>query len=157
MTITEFIRLVQAEPAQGTRLGRYTHRLGPPVANRDLVRLRNTRAVPEDLLGVVEKVNGIHLWANQETGTSYFGISPAEAWVPAGVAMYGSLDAIPLPTTWLAISYDVDGASFIVLDTEDGAYYLMDSCGPDKTTQIAHDAASLLDWIWHHRRCPGAE
>jgi hypothetical protein len=104
---------------------------------------------------LVERVNGIHLWANPETGRSYFGLAPVEEWQLARIKMYGNAsDRSLLDDRYVAISYHQDGASFVVLDANSGKYFLMDAAGPDATVPIAGNAQELLDWLWDRRMSP---
>jgi hypothetical protein len=111
--------------------------------------------LPADLRALVERVNGIHLWANVETGRSYVGLAPVEEWELARVKMYGAAgDPGLLDDRYVAISYHQDGASFVVLDVKSGGYFLMDTAGPDTTSPIAGNVEELLDWTWRSRIAP---
>jgi hypothetical protein len=104
---------------------------------------------------LVERVNGIHLWANVETGRSYAGLAPIEEWELARVKMYGPTAARTLlDDRYVAISYHQDGASFVVLDVTSGRYFLMDVAGADATSPIANNVDELLGWLWGSRISP---
>ena len=45
--------------------------------------------LPRDLADLLLRVNGIHLWADLETGRSYEGLAPLEEWDLARVKMWG--------------------------------------------------------------------
>ena len=109
-----------------------------------------TSGVFERLRALVEHTNGIHLWANLETGRSYEGLAPIEEWDLAREKMPGSL----LDVRYVALTYHQDGASFVVVDLVSGKYYLMDVAGPDTSTPIGGTTADLLDWLWKSRIAP---
>jgi hypothetical protein len=137
---------------------RFGHILGPPASPAALDAWAERfphHALPADLRDLVTRVNGIHLWANLDTGRSYDGLAPLDEWDLARTKMYGQgADARLLPDRYLAISYHSDGAAFIVLDAESGRYFLMDSSGPDETCPIGTNVSDLLDWLWKYRHCP---
>jgi hypothetical protein len=108
-------------------------------------------ALPRDLVELLSRVNGIHLWADLDTGRSYEGLAPLEEWDLARVKMWGSDDEAMLEDRYLALSYHSDGAAFIVLNVETGRYFLMDSAGADETCPIGRSVGELLDWVWVHR------
>lgn len=106
----------------------------------------------EDLAALLLRANGIHLWAELETGRSYEGLAPLEEWILARVTIWGQ-DAEPelLPDRYLALSYHLDGAAFVVLDVESASYFLMDACGADTSCPIGADVGDLLAYLWSHR------
>jgi hypothetical protein len=137
---------------------RYRHILGAPASPQAVDAWQNQRPLhplPADLRALVERVNGIHLWANVETGHAYIGLAPIEEWELARVKMYGAAaDRGLLDDRYVAISYHQDGASFVVLDVGSGKYFLMDTAGPDTTSPIGSNVDELLDWIWRSRISP---
>lgn len=151
-------RPAKQERTDETRVVRHAHILGSP-APKEVIDAWQERwpayRLPADLLHLVEEANGIHLWADADEGRAHCGLAPIQEWQPARLAMYGP-DAEPslLPERYLAISYDADCASFVVLDVESGTYYLMDSCGPDEDVPIGSSVPELLDWLWQHRIAP---
>ena len=154
--LSEF--LVNREPTGESRTIIFRHILGPP-ASLKAVRAWQERwpsyPLPLDLQVLVEQVNGIHLWADVEEGRAYSGLAPIEEWQPARLAMYGC-DSDPelLSERYLALSYHADGGCFVVLDVDSGMYFLMDSCGPDKTCPLGASVDELLDWLWADRLLP---
>jgi hypothetical protein len=69
--------------------------------------------------------------------------------------MYGATaDPALLSDRYLAISYNADGADYVVLDTTSGMYFSMDTAGPDETLPIGHNVGQLLDWLWKSRIAP---
>ncbi|CAN5341139.1 hypothetical protein BH09MYX1_BH09MYX1_62170 [soil metagenome] len=139
---------------------RYRHILGSPAPQQAIDAWENQRPshrLPGDLQALVSRIDGIHLWANVETGRSYAGLAPIEEWELARVKMYGpSADRSLLDDRYVALSYHQDGVSFVVLDVESGRYFLMDAAGPDTTSPIASNAGELLDWLWRSRIAPKA-
>ncbi|MFT3768647.1 MAG: hypothetical protein QM820_24640 [Minicystis sp.] len=140
------------------RVIRLGHILGPPASAATLstwLERWPRHPLPTDLKTLVARLNGIHLWAYLDTGRSPQGIAPLEEWNLARVKMYGEGSSHPLLTDqYLAISYDENGASFVVLDVDSGVYYLMDSAGPDTTSPLGSTVDDLLDWVWTHRIGP---
>ena len=139
---------------------RYRHTLGLPASQQVIDAWQGQHPLhilPADLRALVTRINGIHLWANVETGRSYTGLAPIEEWDLARVKMYGpSADRSLLDDRYVALSYHQDGASFVVLDVESGRYFLMDAAGPDTTSPVANNAGELLDWLWRSRIAPKA-
>jgi hypothetical protein len=104
---------------------------------------------------LVEQVNGIHLWADVQSGRAYSGLAAIEEWQPARIAMFGAeTDPAILSDRFIAISYHTDGSAFIVLDVDSGRYFLMDSCGPNETSPLGATVAELLSWLWANRLPP---
>lgn len=46
--------------------------------------------LPQDLVELVMRANGIHLWADLDDGRAYEGLAPIEEWDLARVKMWGS-------------------------------------------------------------------
>ena len=136
----------------------YRHILGAP-ASREAIDIWQAKhplqVLPRDLRALVKRIDGIHLWADAATGRSYTGLAPIEEWDLARIKMYGpSADKSLLDDRYIALSYHQDGAAFVVLDAESGRYFLMDTAGPDTTSQVATSAADLLEWLWRTRLLP---
>jgi len=153
MPLTAFL---SAQRGPGTRRGtKYRHIFGAPAGDDAIGAWRSGRPgqpLPMDLEALVRRVNGIHLWADEETGRSYVGLAPIEEWETARVKMFGAnADRGLLDDRFVALSYDEDGAAFVVLDVESGVYYLMDAAGPDTSAPIANTVEELLDWLWRTR------
>jgi hypothetical protein len=134
------------------RVMRYRHILGPGAAPEEMQRWQ---PLPIDLEELVGEVNGVHLWANVDTGRAYAGLAPIQEWKTARTQMYGTeADPNLLDDRSISISYHADNAAFIVMDMSSGVYFLMDAAGPDTTTPIAKNAGELLDWLWSKRIAP---
>lgn len=98
------------------------------------------------------RANGIHLWADLESGRAYEGLAPLAEWRVARQKLWGEhADAAQLADRYLALSYHSDGAAFIVLDVESGRYFLMDASAADESSPIGRSGAELLNWLWDHR------
>lgn len=65
------------------RTVRYRHILGSPAA-REVIeaweRKHPSHPLPADLREVVSHANGIHLWADVESGRAYVGLAPIQEW-----------------------------------------------------------------------------
>lgn len=137
---------------------RCRHILGSP-ASPDAIEAwqerRPSHPLPADLRALVARINGIHLWANADTGRSYDGLAPIEEWELARIKMYGpTADPGLLDDRYVALSYNQDWGAFIILDAASGTYLLMDTAGPDTRTPIANNADELLDHLWRSRITP---
>lgn len=158
------IKMTDLLSASGRRVEqrdlRYRHVLGSPASQPTIDAWQgrhHSQSLPADLRALVLRINGVHLWANVETGRAYSELAPIEEWDLARVKMYGAAAARKLlDDRYVALSYHQDGASFVVLDVESGRYFLMDAAGPDTTTPIASNASELLDWLWRTRITPKA-
>lgn len=143
------VRQLLDDRAAASRDVTYRHVLGAPCPEEEL-RVAEQRLVgaslPADLRALLRRWNGIHLWANAETGRTYFGLAPLAEWAP--VSDLVTDDGASL----LRISYHQDGAAMIALDTRASVYYLVDAAGPELDTPIARSADELLDWLWQNRR-----
>ena len=156
MSLTEF------QSAPGTRteqqMVRCGHILGPPASRAEIEawQRRTSHSLPADLIGLVERMNGIHLWADLNEGRSYQGLAPIDEWETARTKMYGAIaERDALDDRYLAISYHQDGSAYAVLDVPTGKYFLMDAAGPDETSPIGDCVDDLLDWLWRSRIAPG--
>ena len=156
MSMTEFLSSPGRRSEQ--RELRYRHILRAPASQEALDAWHGRRPshpLPVDLRALVMRINGIHLWADVETGYSYAGLAPIEEWELARVKMYGpTADRSLVDDRYVALSYHLDGAAFVVLDAELGTYFLMDSAGPDRTAPIANNYDELLHRLLRHRIPP---
>lgn len=108
--------------------------------------------LPADLAALLLRVDGIHLWADLDTGRSYEGLAPLAEWELARTTMYGPDARVDsLSERYLALTYHADGSAFVVLDVETGGYFLMDPAGPDTSCPVGRSAGELLDHLWSHR------
>jgi hypothetical protein len=138
----------------------YRHVLGPPASEDAIAKWQSKHApqvLPADLVGLVRNFNGIHLWADVQTGRATDGLAPIEEWKIARFKMYGE-KAKPdagLGDRFVALSYDVDGGAYVVLDTTSGEYFFVEASGPVPSLPIAANVEELLDWLWRRRVDPG--
>jgi hypothetical protein len=155
LSLTEFL---SAPATMEQKDVRYSHILGAPASREAIeawAKQHPTHPLPVDLQALVARINGIHLWANAETGRSYEGLAPIEEWELARTKMYGpTADRALLDDRFVALSYHQDGAAFVVLDIVTEKYFLMDAAGPEATSPIANDGGELLDWLWRNRIAP---
>jgi hypothetical protein len=146
MRLTELL----SDPRQTTerRVFRRGHLLGPGASEVEIATwlARWPRhPLPADLLALLRRVNGIHLWADLDSGRSYEGLAPLAEWEPSH-----------LGDRYLALSYHQNGDALIVLDVETGDYSWIDRLAGDESSRIARSAGELLDWLWSHRMPPPA-
>jgi len=154
--LTEFLAAPGRRSEQ--REVRYRHILGSGASQQAIETWQRTHPahpLPADLRQLVTRINGIHLWANADTGRSYQGLTPVEEWELARMKMYGSTaDSGLLDDRYVALSYHQDESCYVVLDLLSGKYFLMDTAGADVSAPIADNVDELLDWLWRHRLEP---
>ena len=148
MSPNEFIiRLANDSTTRGEK-----HIVDPPITDAELKKWEKANPslkLPEDLVLLLRKANGIHPHANQEQKRGYLGLAQLEQWESARYVFWGKdTDAVYPPDTFIAISYHQDGSAYVVLDTKSGRYFLMDPCGPDESSPIGENVEDLLDWLW---------
>lgn len=156
-----WMSLTELQSASGTRIEkrsvRYGHILGPPAPVGSIETWQGEKSrLPADLVHLVGRMNGIHLWADLDEGRAYEGLAPINEWELARIKMWGAAaDRNTLDDRYHAISYHQDGAAFAVLDVVSGKYFLMDAAGADETCPIGDCVGDLLDWLWKSRIDPG--
>jgi hypothetical protein len=157
MMLTDFV----ADPRHTfeRRTLRYGHVLGPGLprdAVDDWSRRWPHHPLPVDLVDLLTRANGIHLWADLDTGRSYEGLAPLEEWELARTRMFGAeADPTLLSDRYLALSYYANRDRFVVLNVESGRYLDMDPCGgADEGSLIGAEVGDLMDWLWRRRRRP---
>lgn len=159
MLLTDFLSVPGRRKEQ--RKYNYCHVLGPPASPSTIEAWQKQRPfhpLPADLLALVARINGIHLWADRETARSYIGFAPIEEWEIARIKMYGSeADRSLLDDRYIALSYALNGDAFIVVDATSGRYYLMDVSGPNEACPIGRSSEDLLDWFWENRFVPASD
>jgi hypothetical protein len=149
MQTTEFIgRLTGEMPGQ--------HRIFPPLEDAELEAWYEKwprRSLPKDLLAMLRQTNGIQFWVNEGSPEGYYRLLSLQEVDSARRIMWGEYaedlddDDIPYPH-WLAISQHQDGAYYIILDTDEHRYYLMDTSGADLESPVGDNVGELLDFIW---------
>lgn len=131
------------------------HLLGPPASDAEIEQWQRAwprHRLPDDLVALLRRVNGIHLWADLDQGRSYQGRAPLAEWELARKRMWGDhADPADLADRYVALSYHADGAAYAVLDAETGRYFLMDACGADESCPIGASVPDLLAWLWSNR------
>ncbi len=132
------------------------HRLMPPLSRKDLGLWQANHpdvSLPDEQIDFYRISNGARFWVDTDP-SGYLSLSPLEDLMTARQRIWlgdGGLrpDDVPLPH-WLAISDHVDGADFIVLDTDASVYYQMDSCGADLSCPIGPSFEDVLDHVWNN-------
>ncbi len=131
------------------------HLLGPGLDADAIERWQSqwpNHPLPADLRALLGNVNGIHLWADLDSGRAYEGLAPLAEWTLARHKMFGpEAQADALLDQCLAVSYHADNACFVVLNVQSQRYFLMDIAGPDETCPIGEDVEALLGWLWKQR------
>jgi hypothetical protein len=148
MTLDDLVHAIRADRSQ-------VHVFGKPITRLEMAkwfRRWPDHPLPDNLMTLLRRANGIHLCADPVTGRSYQGMAPLDEWRLARHAMWGP-DAEPnsLDDRFLALSYHTDASSYVVLDVRRRKYFHMDSCGADETTPIGRSVEDLLSWLWAHR------
>lgn len=144
---------VYAHPDQSSEIRRFTYRhLLQPGASASEVALwqdaHPRHRLPDDLIALVQRVNGIHLWADVSAQRSYFGILPMAEWRDAAEIEWAMLFQTK-PIGLLVLSYHDNGDDYLVLDTNRGTYYWYDLEDFDNPKVIGRDVGTLLGWWWN--------
>jgi hypothetical protein len=149
MRLEDFIDQVKRHPS-----GEF--RLRAPLDDSELIQVRQRwpiGALPEDLIALLRHANGIDFWVNAGSPEGYFRLLPLGEIDSALRIMWGEMadddapEHVPHPD-WLAISDNQDGAAFVVLDTDNHRYFLMDTCGADLTSPVGDNIEELLDYLY---------
>jgi hypothetical protein len=104
--------------------------------------------LPDDVKVMLERINGIHLWADFDEKRSYFGILPLAQWGDIATWEWSSLFEKP-PSGKVVMSYHENGDFYLLLDTEGGKYYWYDTEDIDRPTFIGSSVEELLSWWWN--------
>ena len=146
---TEFInRLIGEMPGH--------HRTFPPLDKAELEAWHARwppHSLPEDLLDLLRLTNGIRFWVHEGSPEGYYRLLALREMDSARRIMWGEYgddmddDEVPYPH-WLALTEHQDGACYVVLDTDEHRYFLMDTCGPDLTSPLGNNIGGVLDYIW---------
>jgi len=109
--------------------------------------------LPDYLVEFLRLSNRVQLWVDEGSPEGYFRILSLREidsarrimWLSAG----DDLPEYAVPYAhWLATTEHVDGAWYIVLDTDGHRYYEMDTCGADLKCPAGNDVDELLDYLW---------
>jgi len=151
MKIKDFIeRLNQEMPGH--------HKTFPPLEQENFeawISKKPNNPLPEDFLELLYQSNGIQVWVDKGSPIGSFRLLALHEIDTARQIMWGGTlndmeaDVVPFPH-WLALTDDIDGATFIVLDTDNHKYYLMDSSGADLTCPAGNNIQELLDYLWEY-------
>ncbi len=104
--------------------------------------------LPDDMKVLLERINGIHLWADLEKKRSYFGILPLAQWCDMASWEWSLLFGKP-PSGKVVMSYHDNGDFYLVLDTVECKYYWYDTEDIDRPTFIGSSVEELLSWWWN--------
>lgn len=104
--------------------------------------------LPDDVRELLTVANGVHLWADVETGRSYFGILPLEEWRDVAVSRWAWLfDDRPTPQA-LVISYHENGDYLLVLETSPQCFVWWDPQNPLEPKRVGSTVEEFLDFWW---------
>jgi hypothetical protein len=133
------------------RTFRRGHILGPGLpddAIESWQQRRPSHPLPPDLTKLLNRVNGIHLWADLDSQRAYFGILPLEEWEDISRSPLAPLFA-DQPSGQLAMSYHQNGDYYLVLDTTQHTYLWYDTQDfGGKPRLVAENVEGLLSWWW---------
>lgn len=135
---------------QEVRRFRYGHLLGPGAsrASIDEWQTRNPSArIHPDVVELLARVDGIHLWADLNRTRAYFGIRPLSEWTEVALSEWCTLFDELTPGA-LVISYHNNGDYFLVLDTRENSFTWYDPQNFRDTRTVKHSVGELLDWWW---------
>ena len=154
MPLLEFMKHPDRTPQR--RVLRRGHRLGPGLSQAELeswIAAWPQHPLPADLSALLLRANGIHLWADLDSGRAYYGISPLAEWQDAGSVGWAHLFSSP-PTSALVISYHENGDGYLLLETmatPQPRFVWCDLEDIDHPTSVGHTVSELLDWLWERR------
>lgn len=129
---------------------RYGHLLGPGASRASIEewQTRNPSArIHPDVVELLTRVDGIHLWADLDRARAYFGIRPLSEWTEVALSEWHFLFDEPMPGA-LVISYHDNGDAFLVLDTHENCFTWYDPQDFRDTRTAKISIGELLDWWW---------
>jgi hypothetical protein len=141
------------DQTQELRRFRYGHVVGPGLAPAEVeawqCKWRDAR-LPADVVHLLTRVNGIHLWAELDRSRAYFGILPLIEWQAVIHSDLAESYGLP-PEGHFMISYHDNGDYFLILDAHNSRYLWWDvqNFGVHPK-QVATTVEELLDWWWNH-------
>jgi len=126
------------------------HILGPGLSTEAISAWQSLHPdLPQsaDITDWLAQIDGIHLWADLDTGLRYFGIRPLSEWRRAldddSVILF---DEQPRDT--LVISYHTNGDYFLLLQASENRFTWFDPQSPDDSEVIGSSVSDLLNWWW---------
>jgi hypothetical protein len=156
MPLTEFTK--DPRRTRERRTFREGHVLGTAASADELddwQRRWPAHPLPADLRALLLRANGIHLWADLDTGRAYAGLAPLGEWDLARRFLWGPESTSEmLHDRYLGISYHSDNSARVALDVERRRYFLLDACGADDKSPIGDSADDLLAYLWRTRIAP---
>lgn len=132
------------------------HLVGPGLRLSDIRMWQEnwpSHPLPKDMVELLRRANGIHLWADIEgPGRSYEGILPLEEWRDVNQTSWADIVFQSRPDGHLGMSYHADGNAYLALDTRASRYLYCDLY-ETKPENIGSNVSELLDWWWKHCAC----
>jgi hypothetical protein len=134
-----------------TRHFRYGHILGRGCPDAAIAEWQQRRGgcLSADVVDLLRRIDGIHLWADLDEGRSYFGILPLVGWCNAHQCESALLFENQPPDTFL-MSYHDNGDYFLLLDVAKNEFKWFDPQSPDDSRIIGTSVSALLDWWWEY-------
>jgi hypothetical protein len=147
---------IQAHPDRHreNRRYRYGHVLGHGLDPSAIAAWQDRHPdspLATDVADLLAQIDGIHLWADLETGRSSFGIRPLEEWCDVRDDEAHELFSEQQPGT-LVISYHDNGDYFLLLEPTKNRFTWFDPQSPDDSESIGSSVSTLLDWWWDRAR-----
>jgi hypothetical protein len=129
---------------------RYGNLLGPPLSEsvlQDWLRRHADVVLSPSLVRLLRICDGIHLWADLETGYSYYGVLPLTQWSHVGDHVAAELCG-DLPGSMLVISYHDNGDYYLLLDAARDRFIWFDPQSPDDSKPAGDSIEQFLSWWW---------
>ena len=133
------------------RLFRYGHLLGIPVSDSNIAEWQRRHPgalLPLDVLDLLKTADGVHLWADLDTGRSYFGILPLAEWLGVQEHEARALFEDEPPGTTV-LSYHHNSDYFLLLNPEGDRFTWFDPQSPDDSEVVGSSVDDLLSWWWN--------
>ena len=122
------------------------HLVGPGLSAETIAEWQSrhpSTPLPADLVALLRQIDGIHLWADLDTGRGWSGIRPLAEWkVAEANAKFG------IPPNTLVLSYHDNGADDVHLDATNGIYTWYDHLSFSDSERIGSTVSALLDYVW---------
>jgi len=102
-----------------------------------------------DVVDLLRRVDGIHLWADLHTGRAYFGVLPLMEWCQVNEHEGAELFR-EIPRSTVVVSYNDNGDYYLLLDAAQNRFTWFDPQSPDDSTPAGDSIEQFLDWWWEH-------
>jgi hypothetical protein len=138
------------------RLYRYGHVFGGPVSDSAIADWQHRHPCGvflAQLIDLLKTADGIHLWADLDSGRSYFGILPIADWLDTrdhdASPIFDDLpDRVPAGTS--VISYHDNGDYFLLLSPSGDSFTWFDPQSPDDSKVVGRSVEQFLAWWWDY-------